>query len=39
MNPITLALRRPITVLVLVAATVFGGMFAYSRMKVDIFHS
>lgn len=37
MNPITSALRRPVTVMVLVAAVVFAGMLAYSRMKVDIF--
>ncbi len=37
MNPITSALRRPITVMVLVAAVVFAGVLAYSRMKVDIF--
>lgn len=37
MNPITAALNRPITVMVLVAGTVFAGALAYSRMKVDIF--
>jgi multidrug efflux pump subunit AcrB len=37
MNPITAALRRPITVMVLVAGTVFAGWLAASRMKVDIF--
>ncbi|HQR43065.1 MAG TPA: efflux RND transporter permease subunit, partial [Gemmatales bacterium] len=37
MNPITSALRRPVTVMVLVAAVVFAGVLAYSRMKVDIF--
>ncbi len=37
MNPITAALRRPVTVLVLVVGTVFAGALAYSRMKVDIF--
>lgn len=37
MNPITAALRRPVTVMVLVAALVFAGVLAYSRMKVDIF--
>ena len=37
MNPITAALRRPITVMVLVVGTVFAGVLAYSRMKVDIF--
>ena len=37
MNPITLALRRPITVMVLVVGTVFAGALAYTRMRVDIF--
>src|SRR6187200_2604219 len=37
MNPITSSLRRPVTVLVLVAGTVFAGALAASRMKVDIF--
>ncbi len=37
MNPITTALNRPITVMVLVVGTVFAGALAYSRMKVDIF--
>src|SRR5947208_88447 len=36
MNPIATALRRPVTVMVLVAGTVFAGVLAYSRMKVDI---
>lgn len=37
MNPITAALNRPITVMVLAVGTVFAGWLAYSRMKVDIF--
>jgi multidrug efflux pump subunit AcrB len=37
MNPISLALRRPITMMVLVIGTAFAGVLAYSRMKVDIF--
>ncbi len=37
MNPISLALRRPITVMVLIAGVVFAGVVAYTRMKVDIF--
>ena len=37
MNPISAALRRPITVMVLIAGTAFAGALAYSRMKVDIF--
>ena len=37
MNPITAALNRPVTVMVLALGTVFAGWLAYSRMKVDIF--
>ena len=37
MNPISAALRRPITVMVLIAGTAFAGVLAYARMKVDIF--
>ena len=37
MNPISAALRRPITVMVLIAGTAFAGLLAVSRMKVDIF--
>jgi multidrug efflux pump subunit AcrB len=37
MNPIAFALRRPITIVVAVAAVLGGGALAYSRMKVDIF--
>jgi multidrug efflux pump subunit AcrB len=37
MNPISVALRRPVTVLVLALGTAFAGWLAYSRMKVDIF--
>lgn len=37
MNPITAALNRPVTVMVLAVGTVFAGWLAYSRMKVDIF--
>src|SRR5262245_12296620 len=37
MNPISLAMRRPVTVMVLIAGTAFAGVLAYSRMKVDIF--
>jgi multidrug efflux pump subunit AcrB len=44
MNPISAAMRRPITVLVLIAGIAFAGFLAYnpvteSRMKVDIFPS
>ena len=37
MNPITAALRRPVTVLVLVVGTVLAGVLAYTRMKADVF--
>jgi multidrug efflux pump subunit AcrB len=37
MNPITAALNRPITVMVLVVGTVFAGVLGFWRMKVDIF--
>ena len=37
MNPITAALNRPVTVMVLAVGMVFAGWLAYSRMKVDIF--
>lgn len=37
MNPITFALRRPVTIVVLIAALAGAGAFALSRMKVDIF--
>ncbi|MDB5307342.1 MAG: mdtC 2 [Gemmataceae bacterium] len=37
MNPITAALRRPITMMVLVVGTAFAGSLAFTRMKVDIF--
>jgi multidrug efflux pump subunit AcrB len=37
MNPIEFALRRPITVLVLIVTLVAGGWLAVRRMKVDIF--
>src|SRR5579871_759218 len=37
MNPIAAALRRPVTVMVLVAGVVFAGVLAWARMKVDIF--
>jgi multidrug efflux pump subunit AcrB len=37
MNPISAALRRPVTVMVLVAGVGFAGALAWARMKVDIF--
>src|SRR5262245_8953917 len=39
MNPTDLAMRRPITTLMLVVALISGGALAYSRMRVDIFPS
>ncbi|VTR97324.1 efflux RND transporter permease subunit [Tuwongella immobilis] len=39
MNPITFALRRPITVMVAMVALIAGGLLALSRMKIDIFPS
>jgi len=39
MNPISAALRRPVTVMVLIVGIAFAGILAYSRMKVDIFPS
>src|ERR1700740_3003559 len=37
MNPVAFALRRPITVLVLVVATILVGILAVARMPRDIF--
>src|SRR5437879_1840587 len=39
MNPVVLAMRHPITTLMLVVALVSGGGLAYDRMRVDIFPS
>ena len=39
MNPTVIAMRRPITTLMLVVALISGGLLAYSRMRVDIFPS
>ena len=39
MNPSILALRRPVTTLMLVVALISGGALAYLRMRVDIFPS
>ncbi|HEY7156565.1 MAG TPA: efflux RND transporter permease subunit, partial [Gemmataceae bacterium] len=36
-NPTVLAMRAPITTLMLVVALISGGALAYSRMRVDIF--
>ncbi len=37
MNPIVFALRRPLTVMVLVVAVVLGSVLAVTRMPIDIF--
>src|SRR6516165_1531143 len=37
MNPITFALRHPITILVALIGLLGGGALAWSRMRVDIF--
>src|SRR5215207_6970082 len=37
MNPIVFALRRPMTVMVLVAAIALGSILAVLRMRVDVF--
>jgi multidrug efflux pump subunit AcrB len=39
MNPTVLAMRRPITTLMLVVALISGGVLALNRMRVDIFPS
>jgi len=39
MNPTVIAMRRPVTTLMLVVALIGGGILAYSRMRVDIFPS
>jgi multidrug efflux pump subunit AcrB len=39
MNPTVLAMKRPVTTLMLVVALVAGGVLAYTRMRVDIFPS
>src|SRR5271166_3077163 len=39
MNPTVLAMRRPVTTLMMVVALISGGFLAYSRMRVDIFPS
>ncbi|HTU17513.1 MAG TPA: efflux RND transporter permease subunit, partial [Gemmataceae bacterium] len=36
-NPTVLAMRAPITTLMLIVGLINGGMLAYSRMRVDIF--
>src|SRR3954464_2668280 len=39
MNPTVLAMRRPVTTLMLVVALISGGVLAFNRMRVDIFPS
>src|SRR3954469_11437597 len=39
MNPIVFALRRPVTVMMLVLALALGGVFSIARMQKDIFPS
>ena len=39
MNPTVIAMRRPVTTLMMVVALISGGVLAYSRMRVDIFPS
>src|SRR6516162_2489798 len=39
MNPTVFAMRRPVTIFMLVVALISGGALAYSRMRVDIFPS
>ena len=39
MNPTVIAMKRPITTLMLVVALISGGILAYIKMRVDIFPS
>ena len=39
MNPTVLAMRRPVTTLMMVVALISGGVVAYFQMRVDIFPS
>ena len=39
MNPTVIAMRRPVTTMMLVVALISGGALAYNRMRVDIFPS
>jgi hypothetical protein len=36
MNPIVFAMRRPLTVMVLVVAVALGSVLAVTRMSIDI---
>jgi multidrug efflux pump subunit AcrB len=37
MNPTVIAMRRPVTTMMMVVALISGGALAYTRMRVDIF--
>jgi hypothetical protein len=37
MNPIVLAMRRPLTVMVLVTAVVLASLVSVARMSIDFF--
>jgi multidrug efflux pump subunit AcrB len=37
MNPTVLAMRRPVTTLMMVVALISGGVLAYTKMRIDIF--
>ena len=37
MNPTVIAMRRPVTTMMMVVALISGGVLAYNRMRVDIF--
>jgi multidrug efflux pump subunit AcrB len=39
MNPTVIAMRRPVTTLMMVVALISGGFLAYAKMRVDIFPS
>ena len=39
MNPTSFAMRRPITIMMLVVALISGGVLGFTRMRVDIFPS
>src|SRR5262249_23663387 len=39
MNPTVIAMRRPVTTLMMVVALISGGVLAYTKMRVDIFPS
>ncbi|MEY4787901.1 MAG: hypothetical protein RLZ61_119, partial [Planctomycetota bacterium] len=39
MNPINFALRRPVTICVMVLGVILAGLLSLSRIKIDIFPS